>query len=189
MAFALRSLFLAIRTDRDRAPQHWNNIRLHFVGTSYAQGNRATRTVDAIAQEFGIADLVTEHPQRIPYFAAQKVLQDSDVILLIGSEDATYTASKLYPGILARKPILAIFHQHSSVVDILRQCQAGQVVTFTSDDIPTNLQQPLTAHLHELLHYPKGHQPRTDWAAFQPYTARAMTRKLCSVFDLCLQES
>lgn len=188
MALALRSLFLAIRSDRDRQPQIWETIRLHFVGTSYASGTRATKSVEAIAQELGLSDLVTEHPQRIPYFAAQQVLRDSDAILLIGSEDATYTASKLYPSILARKPILAIFHQQSSVVDILHQCQAGQVVTFSSHDTPANLQPQLTSYLHELLQYPQAYQPAIDWAAFQPYTAREMTRKLCSIFDRCLRE-
>lgn len=188
MALALRSLFLAIRSDRDRQPQAWETIRLHFVGTSYALGTQANKPVETIAQEFGLADLVTEHPQRIPYFAAQQVLRDSDAILLIGSDDATYTASKLYPSILARKPILAIFHQQSSVVDILRQCQAGQVVAFSSHDTPTTLQPQLTPYLHELLQYPPAYQPTIDWAAFQPYTAREMTRKLCSIFDHCLRE-
>ncbi|XGV97088.1 MAG: glycosyltransferase [Leptolyngbya sp. BL-A-14] len=189
MAFALRSLFLAIRTDRDRQPQVWENVRLHFVGTSYASGARATKTIEAIAQDCGIADLATEHPHRIPYFEAQQVLQDSDAILLIGSEDATYTASKLYPSILARKPILAIFHQQSSVVDILHQCRAGQVVSFSSNDTPANLQPQLTTQLQTLLQHPKGYQPAIDWAAFQPYTAREMTRKLCKVFDHSLRES
>ena len=189
MAFALRSLFLAIRLDRDRQPHAWHNIQLHFVGTSYASGTRAIKTVEAIAQECSIADLVTEHPHRIPYFEAQQVLCDSDAILLIGSEDATYTASKLYPSILARKPILAIFHQQSSVVDILRQCNAGRVVSFSAHDTPANLHPQLTIHLHELLQHSSGYQPETNWDAFQPYTACEMTRKLCAVFDRCLRES
>ena len=183
MAFALRSLFLAIRTDRDRQPQLWHDVRLHFVGTSYASGTRATKTVEAIAQEFGITDLVTEHPHRIPYFEAQQVLKDSNAILLIGSEDATYTASKLYPSILARKPILAIFHEQSSVVAILRQCHAGRVVPFSTNDTPANLQSQLTIHLQEFLQHAKGYQPEINWSAFQPYTAYEMTRKLCVVFD------
>lgn len=189
MAFALRSLFLAIRADRDRQSRIWERVRLHFVGTSYARGDRATRTVDTIAQECGVADLVTEHPHRIPYFEAQQVLRDSDVILLIGSEDATYTASKLYPGILAHKPLLAIFHQQSSVVDILRECNAGEVVTFSNTDTPANLQPELITHLRQLLQFPKGYQPDINWTAFQPYTAREMTRKLCAIFDRCLRES
>ncbi|WP_225913777.1 glycosyltransferase [Leptolyngbya ohadii] len=189
MTFALRSLFLAIRTGRDRQPQLWNTVRLHFVGTSYATGTRASKTVEAIAQECGIADLVTEHSHRIPYFEAQQVLRDSDAILLVGSEDPAYTASKLYPGILAKKPILAIFHQQSSVVSILRECNAGQVITFQTSDAPADLQPALTASLNELIQHEKGFQPNTNWSAFQPYTAREMTRRMCELFDRCLRES
>lgn len=186
MALAVRSLFLAIRTCRDRDPYRWQSIRLHFVGTSYAMGTQAGKSIESIAQEYGLADQVTEHPLRIPYFEAQQLLVESDAILLIGSDDPSYTASKLYPSILARKPILAIFHQHSSVIDILQQCQAGQVVAFASGDRPEDLQGRLIDRLQQLLSLPQPYQPTTDWSAFQPYTAYAMTRQLCQVFDRCL---
>ncbi|MGI0487671.1 glycosyltransferase [Pantanalinema rosaneae CENA516] len=186
MELALRSLFLAIRTERDRQPEQWNRVRLHFVGTSYT-ANQLHQPIAAIAQEYGIADQVTEHPQRLPYFEAQQVLQDSDAILLIGSDDPTYTASKLYPGILARKPILAIFHHQSSVVDILRQCHAGRVISFSSANTPADLHLQLTTYLREFQEFAKGYQPEINWTAFQGYTAREMTRKLCTVFDRGLQ--
>ncbi|MBI4783108.1 MAG: glycosyltransferase [Oscillatoriophycideae cyanobacterium NC_groundwater_1537_Pr4_S-0.65um_50_18] len=189
MATALRALFGAIRLHRDRDPDCWRSIRLHFVGTSYAPGNLAAKSVEAIAQAYQLADLVTEHPHRIPYFEAQQVLVDSDAILVIGSDDPSYTASKLYPCVLARKPLLAVFHHQSSVVEILRQCQAGRVATFDRPAAQTNLIHQLTFHLDWLLSLPKGYQPPTNWAAFQPYTAHAMTQQLCQVFDRSLLSS
>jgi hypothetical protein len=183
MAKALRSLFAAIRQDRDCNPENWQSIRLHFIGTSYAPGSLAVKTVEPIAQDYGIADLVTEHPHRIPYFEAQQALVDSDAILLIGSDDPSYTASKLYPCILARKPIFAIFHQQSSIVDILRQCQTGQVSVFNCDTPDSELTTQVLVQLRTLIETPKGIQPFINWSAFQPYTARAMTQKLCSIFD------
>lgn len=186
MAPALRALFAAIRQHRDRHPQLWQSIRLHFVGTSYAPGKLATKSVEAIAQDYQLADLVTEHPHRIPYFEAQQVLVDSDAILMVGSDDPSYTASKLYPCVLARKPILAVFHHQSSVVEILRQCQAGQVATFDRPATQTDLNHQITLDLDWLLNLPKGYQPQTNWTAFQPYTARAMAQQLCQVFDRSL---
>lgn len=186
MTKSLRSLFAAIRQDRDRDSANWQSVRLHFIGTSYAPGSLAVKTVEPIAQEYGIADLVTEHPHRIPYFEAQQVLVDSDAILLIGSDDPGYTASKLYPCILARKPILAIFHQQSSVVDILRHCQAGQAVTFDRSTSVVDLSAQILPLLQTLLQTDPGTLPRTDWAAFQPYTAKAMTQRLVQVFDRCV---
>ena len=186
MALALRALFLAIQSLRNQEPEKWDSVKLHFVGTSYAPGNRAVKTVEPIAQELGVADLVEEHPHRIAYFEALQVLVDSDAILLIGSDDPGYTASKLYPCVLARKPTFALFHQKSSVVNILHHCNAGRVTTFNSKDNPEDLLTDVTAQLNWLLSTPKGYQPKTNWSEFQPYTAREMTRRQCAVFDQCL---
>jgi hypothetical protein len=187
MALALRALFSGIQTERHQNPEKWNSVKLHFVGTSYAPENRAVKTIEPIAQEIGIADLVEEHPHRIPYFEALQILIDSDAILLIGSDDPSYTASKLYPCILARKPIFALFHQQSSVVNILQRCHAGRVVTFKSNDHPADLLTDVTAQLDWLLSTPKKYQPETNWSEFQPYTAREMTRQQCEIFDRCLR--
>jgi len=187
MQMSLRSLFGAIHCDRQQNPDRWQSIKLHFIGTSYAPEDRAVKTVEPIAQEFHIDDLVEEQTHRIPYFEALQTLVDSDAIILIGSDDPGYTASKLYPCILARKPILAIFHQDSSVVSILEQCQAGEAVTFQTGDRPHDLLSAIQEKLQKWLSFPKGYEPLTDWNAFQPYTAYEMTRKQCEVFDGCLK--
>ncbi|GAB4369383.1 MAG: hypothetical protein Kow00121_09260 [Elainellaceae cyanobacterium] len=186
MALALRSLFLAIKKERECSPEIWNTIKLHFVGTSYATADRAVKTVEPIAQELGVDDLVEEHVSRVPYFEALRILIDSDAVLMIGSDDSSYTASKLYPCILARKPLLTIFHEQSSVVQILQQSQSGYAVTFRSNDKPENLTSSIVTYLKWLLSLPKGYQPSTDWVSFQAYTAREMTQQQCMVFNQCL---
>ncbi|MBD2357537.1 hypothetical protein H6G41_23475 [Tolypothrix sp. FACHB-123] len=186
MALAVRILFLGIQSERCKNPKLWQAVKLHFVGTSYAPDNRAVKTVEPIAQELGVADLVEEHPHRIPYFEALQTLVDSDAILLIGSDDPAYTASKLYPCILAKKPIFAIFHQQSSVVKILNQCCAGRAVTFKEGDLPNTLLPKVVLQLQWLLSTSKGYQPDTDWQAFQPYTAKEMSRRQCAIFDQVL---
>ena len=40
---------------------------------------------------------------------------DAGAILLMGSSEPHYTASKLYPALLAERPILAVFHEASAV--------------------------------------------------------------------------
>jgi Glycosyl transferase 4-like domain len=182
MAIALRGLFLAIRHACDRNPTLAQTLHLHFVGTSYAPPPLAVKTIEPIAQACGIADLVSEHPYRIPYFEAQQVLLDSDAILLIGSDDPSYTASKLYPCILACKPILAVMHEQSSVVPILRHCQAGELATFNATTSAEELGRSLLPQVQSLV-ASAGQPPPTNWDAFQPYTAREMTRHLCAIFD------
>jgi hypothetical protein len=186
MGLAVRALFAAIQSNRAQNPSLWQSIQLHFVGTSYAPKDQAVKTIEPLAQEFGIGDLVIEITDRISYFEALQTLVDSDAILLIGSNDPSYTASKLYPCILAQKPILAVFHEQSSVVEILRACNAGKVVTFNSTDTVEALGQRGQDQLNWLLSRPKAYKPDTNWLAFQPYTAREMTRKQCAIFDQCM---
>ena len=73
-----------------------------------------------IAHECGVSDVVTEMPGRLDYVDALRVLLDASAILLLGSSERHYTASKLFPALLAKRPILALFNEASSVVSILR---------------------------------------------------------------------
>lgn len=102
-----------------------------------------------------------------------------------GSDDAQYTASKIYPYILAQKPILAVFHQASSVVDVLRDTNAGEVLTFSDTDTFAALAQRILPTWTELLRT-LPFKPLTNWNAFEPYLAREMTRRQCDVFDAVL---
>jgi len=179
MAFSLKNLFAAIQQHRQRSPEAWQKIKLHFVGTKYSIFDNS-KPIEAIASSYDLSDIVTEYPQRIPYFEALKVLTDSDGILIIGSDDLGYSASKVYPCILARKPLLAILHQNSLVVNVIESCKAGQVVTFakaSTDNIADRLIDKLDWLLSQ-----KG-ECTTDWQTFQKYTAREMTKTLCDIFD------
>ena len=187
MSTSLYTLFFGMYRLRQNAFLTQHKIKLHFVGTSYAPPDRAVKTVEPIAAQLGLSDLVEERTQRIPYFEALQVLVESDAILLMGSDDPGYTASKLYPCVLAQKPILAIFHQASSVVKILQQCQAGAAVTFETGDRPQDLLPMMEHHLKQWLNFPEGYQPQTNWRAFQAYTAVEMTRKQCEIFDACIE--
>lgn len=186
MALAVRALFSSIQSERHQHPEQWDAVKLHFVGTSYAPGNRAVKTIQPIAEALGVADIVEEYPHRVPYFEALQILTDSDAILLIGSDDPGYTASKIYPCILARKPIFAIFHQQSSVVEILRRCNPVRVITFNSQARPEDLLKDIGYQLNWLLSTAKGYQPKINWSEFRPYTAHEMTRQQCAIFDRCL---
>ncbi len=186
MVTAIKVLFEAIRRDRRIHRERWAEIRIHFVGTSYAPPERAEKTIEPLAKVYGLDDLIDEHPGRIAYFEAQQVLVDSEAILLIGSNDSSYTASKLYPSILAKKPILAVFNEQSSVVKILQTCQAGQVVTFGKNISEEQTIQTIQTYLSQMLCPSRSSLVQTNWEAFQAYTAQAMTQKLCQLFDQAL---
>jgi len=185
MATAARGLFGALRRGRDERPSLFGRVHMHFVGTSYAPAGEGEKTIAPIAEEYGVADAVTERTDRIPYFQSLRLLRDADHLVVPGSEDPDYTASKLYPYILSRRPVLAVFNENSSVVDILRTTQAGTAVTFdgatTRDDLAQRVVEAWTPMLERL-----PYTPDTDWDAFQPYTAEAMTRRQVEVFERVL---
>ena len=78
--------------------------------------------------------------------------------------------------------LLAVFHRNSSVVPVLEATRSGQAVTFESetdnDEVAASLFAKWTGLLQAL-----PFTPDTDWQAFEPYTAREMTRRQCELFD------
>jgi hypothetical protein len=182
MARALRGLFLALRRLRESDPRT-SRLRLHFVGTSYAGRGRGQPTVVPLAQEAGVGDLVHEQTDRIPYLEGLALLRTSDAVLLIGSDDPGYSASKVYPCVLAGRPLLAVLHRGGLAGEVIRECNAGTVAAFESGDSAEDLAARVGPELRRLLDLPPGHVPPTDWAAFAPFTAREMTRQQCAVFD------
>jgi len=176
MAAALRTAFRALRLGLESAPEVFGRVHLHFIGTDYAPSHLAKKTIERVAREFQLEGRVHEWPERIPYFEALRLLLDADFLLVPGSDDANYTASKIYPYILAEKPLLGIFHPASSVCDVLRKTRAGLVFPL---DGPS---EQLYVLWKDLL-AAAGSKPETDWRAFAPYMAREMTRKQCDLFD------
>ena len=133
-----------------------------------------------IARELGAEDLVSETPERVPYLQALAVLNASDVVLVMGSTDPYYHASKLYPAIVSGRPILAICHRDSSISGVLDRTGAGASVTF---DHPADLDArvgEISGALELLLARPRR---RPDAAVIEPFTARASTARLARILD------
>jgi glycosyltransferase involved in cell wall biosynthesis len=179
MEKSLRAFFLALQSRLRSEPQLRNRLKIHFVGTDYAEAARARKSVEPIAAEFGLEGMVEERTNRLPFLTTLKLLSDADALLIFGSDDPSYTASKLFPYILARKPLLVIAHEKSSMCDIVRRTRAGILVTFNGEESVAEFAGRIESQWLE-------NQPATaaiDWKEFERYTARSMTASLCSVFN------
>ncbi len=182
LARAARAVFGALADGLRDRPDLYDPVRLFLIGTDYSPAGLGRKTLEPLAAAFGVADRVTEHTARIPYFQALHLIRQADLALVPGSDDPAYTASKLYPYILARRPLLAVFDERSSVVRVLSETQAGEAVVFTESTPEADLRARTGAMWTELLgRLP--FVPETDWAAFEPYTAREMTRQQARFFD------
>jgi hypothetical protein len=183
MKFALSVLFCAIAQGLKSNAEVFSKIRLRFVGTSYAADGKGRKSVMPLAEEFGVGSLVEEVTDRLPYFQALRALMDADVLFIPGSDDKDYTASKIYPYILADKPMLAIFNVNSNVVNLFEECNVSELVTFDASDslieVADRVRGSLELVLNDLIA-----KSDIDWEAFEAYSAREMTRRQCEFFDL-----
>jgi len=183
MRSAVRILVGALTTGRTRFPAEFNRVRLHFVGTNYSTGADARQTVAPVARELGGGELVVESTSRAPYFTALQLLKDAAFLVLIGSDDPDYTASKVYPYLLAGKPIVAVVHERSGLVPVLNAAPQAVLVTFGDDDEAAAIELLVSAW-RDLLQR-TGTVP-SDEAAVRSYGAREMTRQQCALFDAVL---
>jgi glycosyl transferase family 4 len=181
MATAIRILCAAIRQGRDRSSRV-AGLRLSFVGTDYAADGRARETVAPIALASGVGSQISESTARVPYFDALARLRSADVLIVVGSDDPQYSPSKIYPYLLARRPILAVVHEASPIADVLRRAPSSVVVTFSGRKDVEGPAAELAPRLIALLdRLPM--ELETDSSLFEPFSARSLTARQCLTFD------
>ena len=141
--------------------------------------------MEPIAAEFGVADLVREVADRVAYLDALQLLLDASALLIIGTDEAHYTASKIYPCALSGRPIFALLHEQSSAVGSLRAISPARILTFGPGD-PAEVQAEAAAdHLEALVAAGATDVHIPDLTG---HTARDMTRKLAQIFDSLVGE-
>jgi Glycosyl transferase 4-like domain len=183
MHHSIRAFFRALESKVAEEPELRHRLRVHFIGTEYGGGDE--NHVGPLAREFNLEDIVCEQTRRLPFLTTLKLLDDADALLIFGSADPSYTASKIFPYILAAKPLLVIAHKNSSTADIVRRTRGGIVVDF---DVHEEIAE-LSKRIYESWFAKKTLTVETDWQAFEQYTARSMTRKLSQVFAAASESS
>jgi hypothetical protein len=185
MDYSLRCLLGAFRRYTDAFSKEGRQLKMHFIGTDYAAAGSQRFWVKPIANELGLGDLVEERPGRIPYFEALRCLIDADAVIVPGSSDPTYTASKIYPYIAVGRPMLTVFNEQSSVNDVVRSVRAGVNVTFCSSD--SILQTVDRIYEHWFVQRGFDTQPLINTEAFSIYLAPAMTDRIVDCFATALE--
>src|SRR3954470_13244813 len=176
----LRGLDRARREDPNAS-----RLRLHFVGTSN-QSESTVHRVRPIAQECGVADVVSETPGRVDYLDALAMLTQASGILLLGSSEPHYTASKLYPALLAKRPLLALFHEASSVVSILPTigCEPTvRIVTYGDTPSDADVVAAVACHFRRVSADPTYHASDVSLDKLADFSAAALARRLAALLD------
>ena len=168
----------AVKTER---PDVAKRLNIYFVGTNYSPAERTFDVVAPLAAKYELGDMVVEHSQRIPYFETLSLYCESDGILLIGADSGDYTASKLCNCVLARKPVLALFHAESLVSRMAPAFSNVFLCSFQMTPAEPAFEAALSRGLKWL------ERAKIDSSEIStrlaPWSAEELTRKQCAIFD------
>lgn len=187
MERSIAALFLGARkllSDGKSAPK----LRFHFLGTDYASAARARERVVPIARVCGVEGAVNEIVTRLPYFEALRALADADIILLLGTDDVTYSASKFAQTMAAGRPTFSIFHRESKILEALRTLGVPDYVWWADDEPPDAIAPRVTTALKTLVDGLGLRRPLGD-AAIHEHHARHRTRQISELLDQALLRS
>lgn len=100
----------------------WNSDNhLFFLGT----GEYSGKTIADYAKEYDISLYVHEIRSRFPFLHVLNFLSASSAVMVIGSTEEHYTASKVFQALLSGRPVFAIMHQKSDAASMLVKINAS----------------------------------------------------------------
>jgi hypothetical protein len=181
----LERIFKAITSGAEHLPP----IEFHFIGTGKSPDDPNGYNIKPLAKKYGLWQTrVFEYPKRIPYLDVLIHLDLADGVFILGSTEPHYTPSKVYQGVLSNKPILAVLHQQSSAVTVLKQSGAGLVLPFDGtaglEDIERNFLQLLFTYLE----WTRRFNPASiNNSAFEAYSARGITEHLARLLNKSIE--
>jgi len=183
----LRAFFAAVADARGRGGSV-SRVRLHFFGTSNLRSAAAPPRVLPIAAEYGLDGIVTEHAPRIDYFEALGVLRDSSAVVLLGSHERHYTPSKVFPALVAERPVLALMHEASNAADLLTRIGSApsiRLVTYGGAGVAARRAEIGDAFA-ALADDPRFVPDALDRAVLEPVSACALAGTLAGVLNRCV---
>jgi hypothetical protein len=189
----LRALLSAVAQLRDVRPELYRRLRLHFFGTSNQTTADASQRVLPIARELEVSDIVTEVTPRIDYLDALTVQLQASGLLLLGSSERHYTASKLYPALLANRPVLAVYHEDSPVVETMRGLGDGDLrwmITYGDTVRAGSRKQEIFEALCALMTRPRDElRILGAGAGLFAYSAQTLAGNLANILDTVTQKN
>jgi hypothetical protein len=184
MQKAIAPVFEALKKGLTLNPETFGKLRFYFIGTSYAPTGTGKPTILPLAKKYEVESSVVEITDRMGYYHTLLTLQQADALFIPGSDDSGYTASKIYPYLLTRKPLLAIFNEKSNAVEAIKEC-TGDAILLTFNEQATQL----ATDLFEIL---------TDWGNglfkplslsenFKKYSSENLTGKQAELFGKAIK--
>lgn len=178
---AITPVFKALSGCLQHDPENFKRLKFYFIGTSYAPAGQGKHSILPLAKQYNLQDNVIEITDRISYYHTLVTLQQATAFFMPGSDDARYTASKIYPYLLAKKPLLALFNGESSAIGILKEFGITTVYDYEKVSM-----QDITDFFDSLLNpIPTPQQLPGD--AVKKHSAQTKTILQCNLFEQAIQ--
>jgi hypothetical protein len=179
---AARALFRAARRLVESGGPLASRLRLLFVGTGARPNDPGSGLVAPLARECGADGFTVEIADRQPYLDILSLLHAAQAVLILGSSEAAYTASKTFQALHSRRPVLALLHEASSASAFLREMPGIALVTFRDDHPVECCEDEIAAALRRVLSHGRGPVER-PLGLLEKHSAREMSRRLAAFFD------
>ena len=176
----IKAFFMAFKN----AVKNKEDYHFYFIGTNYAPSINK-KLIEKIGKELKIEHLITEVPQRIPYFSALSTLMHANILFVPGSSDGDYNASKIYNNIFSGTPIFSIFNEKSLVKEAINETAAGVVIGIEESDTQEMLVKKIEKGMPEFmqLHLKKAELKKEG---LKKYMADTMAEQQVRFFDKVL---
>ena len=174
---AIEPLFETFAKGLQQQPELFDQFKIYFIGTSYAPNGQGVATILPLAEKYQIQGYVTEITDRISYYHTLATLQNADGLFIPGSDDPAYTASKIYPYLLIKKPLLTIFNSQSPAIKVLKAY--GVANTYSYDNTP-DISLKITDFFNQVLN---ADEPQYNEDAADQFSAKSMTKLQCDLFN------
>jgi len=165
-----------------------SDLGFEFYGTSYAPAQNAQPSVLPLAQNLGVIKFVSEIPTRLGHLESMRMQTEANALLLLGTTDPNYAASKLYPYFLSGRPMLAVLLRGSLLEQQVRALSCATVITFDESGATGETRAQLQAFFTTAVAgFPKEKLPERNEELFRrEYFAPNLTARQCALLDAAL---
>jgi hypothetical protein len=157
-------------------------MRVRFVGTDPRLNDEPVPQLSRILSEQNAEPFIVENPGRVSFVDALSIMTRARALIVFGSDERHYTASKIYPILMSGRPYLSIFREDSSAHRTLTDAAGGAAIGFRSLDHLDQLVPEITRALERLAHQPPSFQA-TSPAAYADFTADSVARRYAQILE------
>lgn len=170
-------LFKSIRKLKDENKLD-KKVKLFFIGT----GNYTHKSITYYAKEAEIEDIVIEVRNRFPFLQILNFLSNAYGVMIIGSTEKHYTASKTYQSLLSKKPVFTIFHGQSSAVEVMTECKANDyTVSYSENEKKEDFENKIKETFLNFVNQKETWKPNLK--TLDKYSAKESARKLVEAIE------